>query len=287
MATRFNSSLVHSATLFLGSVGQRLWLILFTLAALFLLIWQLVMPQTSAHIRAKTLDIVTPVITVFSAPVRYTRSSIESVKSNRALRSELSRLKAEIEELRYWRGAALSVENQNDQLREILGVTDSWQYNYKTVRLIADQGTAYAQSAIIGYGRARGAQVGQALMSHQGLLGRLVDIGEHSSRVMLINDVSSRVPVYIQRLQKGAILIGNNQDKLELKALTQSLRLVLQKGDKLFTSGQGDIYPPGLPVGVIEDINESGIYVRPYANWRDLNYIQVIEYRKPKWLFDE
>ena len=80
------------------------------------------------------------------------------------------------------------------------------------------------------------------------MIGRIVEIGRNASRVLLTTDINSQIPVYFENSLHRAILVGKNSDLLELKFLKK--RVYLQDEERLMTSGEGGIFPRGIPVGL-------------------------------------
>ena len=90
---------------------------------------------------------------------------------------------------------------------------------------------------------------GQAVVTGEGLAGRIAEVGDNSARVLFVTDVNSRLPVLIERTRERAILAGDNSALLRL-TLLQSVQGV-QRGDRIVTSGHGGSFPVGIPVGEV------------------------------------
>lgn len=144
------------------------------------------------------------------------------------------------------------------------------------------------QALTINRGSQRGLQVGQAVVAMGGLVGRVVEVGKHQSKVVLLNDLRSVVDVVAQKTRARGSLVGRQQ-RFQLGRnywLTQGeyfdAKSELQSGELLLTSGQDGLFPKGIPVGVIEDIKQdrAGLFwqaeVRPYVELDKLETVLVL-----------
>src|SRR3546814_19915720 len=102
---------------------------------------------------------------------------------------------------------------------------------------------------MINLGAANGIEDGQAVLGRRGLLGRIVQTGDHSARILLITDLNARIPVMVESSRRRAILGGDNTEQPELLFLPRDSEVAV--GDRSITSGPGGLVPPGLPVGVV------------------------------------
>ena len=115
-------------------------------------------------------------------------------------------------------------------------------------KVISNSGGSYVKTITINVGSNDGVRVGNPVLNNWGMIGRIVEIGRNSSRVLLTTDINSQIPVYFENSLHKAILVGKNSDLLELKFLKK--RVYLQDEERLMTSGEGGILPRGIPVGL-------------------------------------
>jgi rod shape-determining protein MreC len=130
--------------------------------------------------------------------------------------------------------------------------------------------------ALLNVGRKAGVASGQAVVTGEGLAGRIAEVGEHSARVLFVTDVNSRLPVLIERTRERAILAGDNSPQLRL-TLLQSVAGV-QRGDRIVTSGHGGSFPVGIPIGEVVETGEGSVRVRPFADFSRLEFVRVVDY---------
>ena len=116
--------------------------------------------------------------------------------------------------------------------------------------------------------RIRVPRAGQAAIAEGGLIGRLTEVGSHAARVLLITDLNSRIPVVIPTSRTSAVLAGDNSDRPRLVFASEPKSIKI--GDRVVTSGDGGVFPPGLPVGMVGSLDQGGARVEPYAELSQL-----------------
>lgn len=234
-------------------------------------------PQFSQSIRYGITDIVVPVMNALTKPLDAIGSGVEWVEGWASLHAENAMLRQENARLLQWQAAARELDAENHALRELLRVTPAASSSYITSRIVGDTGGAYGRSALVYAGTTDGVAEGQAVISDDGLVGRVIDAGANSSRVLLVTDTSSRVPVMGETSRERAILAGNNTDTPTLLYLPDDSKL--EPGERLVTSGDGGIIPPGLPVGIVSDIpgGNTPVPVLLFSNWYRVEYVSVVQ----------
>jgi len=137
-------------------------------------------------------------------------------------------------------------------------------------------GGAYAHSVMISAGSRDGVAKGQAVISDEGLIGRVAEAGYQASRVLLITDINSRVPVVVENSRDRAFLSGDNTNRPLLTFLTADAAVA--PGDRILTSGHGGAFPPGIPIGVVSSVSENAVRVAPMFRRHQLEYLRVADY---------
>ena len=161
-------------------------------------------------------------------------------------------------------------------MRGLLKVVPESGVSYVTARLIGNSGGGYMRTAMVNAGAEQGAARGQAAIAEGGLIGRLTEIGSRAARVLLITDLNSRIPVVIPASRTSAVLAGDNSDRPRLVFASEPKAIRI--GDRVVTSGEGGVFPPGLPVGVVAAIDPGGARVEPYAELSQLDYVLLVDY---------
>ena len=161
-------------------------------------------------------------------------------------------------------------------MRGLLKVVPENGVSYVTARLIGNSGGGYVRTAMVNAGADQGAARGQAAIAEGGLIGRLTEIGSRAARVLLITDLNSRIPVVIPASRTSAVLAGDNSDRPRLVFASEPKAIKI--GDRVVTSGDGGVFPPGLPVGVVAALDQGGARVEPYAELSQLDYVLLVDY---------
>jgi rod shape-determining protein MreC len=219
---------------------------------------------------------VSPVLETIARPVAYANRAIADLREFASLREENARLREENARLLAWQTAARRLENENEGLRSLARFREGPEASFITARLVGDSVSAYMRGALLNVGRRVGVAPGQAVVTGEGLAGRIAEVGENSSRVLFVTDVNSRLPVLVERTRERAILAGDNSPRLRL-ALLQSIAGV-QNGDRIVTSGHGGSFPVGIPVGEVVETSEGTVRVRPFTDFSRLEFVRVVDY---------
>ncbi|MBI1405183.1 MAG: rod shape-determining protein MreC [Caulobacter sp.] len=194
-----------------------------------------------------TDTVVTPVGDVLSAPGRWISGGFDVVGSYWNAAGENRRLKAELQEARRAEDRATALGLENARLRAMLNVRTEPPMPMVTARVVFDGRGPYRRAQLANAGTDKGVAIGYPAISERGVIGRVVGVSGNASRILLLKDVSSRTPVMIARTNARAILTGDGGDNPRLDNLRGAEPV--KAGDRILTSGDGGVYPGGLPVG--------------------------------------
>ncbi|MGR3490605.1 MAG: rod shape-determining protein MreC, partial [Shimia sp.] len=118
---------------------------------------------------------------------------------------------------------------------------------------------------------------GWATMDGLGLVGRVSGVGRETSRVILLTDTSSRIPITIQPSGQRALVVGDNTLRPPIELLEN--REEVRPGDRVFTSGDGDVFPAGLLVGEVVQDTDRRLRIRLVADYERMRFLRVIRSR--------
>ncbi|WP_411287127.1 rod shape-determining protein MreC [Phenylobacterium sp.] len=183
-----------------------------------------------------------------SAPGRWTGAGVVSIRGYFFAVSENRRLKTELKEMRQWRDVAIALRDTNDRYRTLLGLRTDPPIPMVAARVVTDSRGPFANARIANAGREKGVKVGNPVMSESGLVGRVTGVTDGVSRVLLLTDIASRTPVMVDRTNARAILTGDGGPNPRLEYMRG--QAPVKTGDKVLTSGDGGVFPRGLPVGM-------------------------------------
>ncbi len=236
-------------------------------------------PALVSSWRTALTDGLSPVLSLLASPGQAVISVSESVTGHFALRAENLHLRSENRGLKAWYHRASEVEAENRRLRELLHFAPPPEARFVTAKVFAVPGSGFMDSALISAGMRDGVLAGQAVLSGDGLVGRVLEVGASTSRILLLSDMSSRMPVILEDSRQRAILAGGRSGELALIHLRPDVRLTV--GERVVSSDSGGLFPPGLPVGVVSAVDPQGsaAMVTPYADLTRLDVVQVVDFR--------
>ena len=162
-------------------------------------------------------------------------------------------LREKVEESSLYRLKSEKLEIENNILKQELSLLPSALEDYILVKVTADTQTHYNKSIIINAGMNMNIRKGDAALTYKGLIGSVIEVYEKYSRVLLISDINSRIPVRVGEKNIKAIITGNNTDKIELLYLKDNV--VFKENDLVYTSGDGGYFNSGIPIGIIKKEN--------------------------------
>jgi rod shape-determining protein MreC len=228
------------------------------------------------RIRVVFADVASPVLGIVSQPVAAVDQLVDRVQGAFVLSSENAQLRQDNARLMQWQQVAQGLTVENARLRELLNLAPDPTVSFVSTRVIANSGGSFVRSVLIDGGSREGVVRGQAAMTGAGLVGRVTEVGDRAARVLLITDLNSRVPVAVDGSRERAVLAGDNSDRPRLLYLPA--RSTVKVGDRLVSSGNGGIFPPGLPVGEVAAIEDGIVRVEPYAELSRLDYLRIVNY---------
>lgn len=235
-------------------------------------------PEFSKRLRSTSTDALISVMDVLSRPVASAENFASWWQGLVHIRAENFALKEENMQLKRWQQMALDLEAENKALRKFAGSVPDPKWSFITARVVGDARGAYRHTFLIHAGRKEGVAVGQAVINDQGLIGRVIEAGEYSARILLLTDWHSRIPVRGENSRERAILSGDANGLPALMYLPDHPKLAT--GERLVTSGDGDM-PAGIPVGVIERIDQDEASVKPWVQWDEVEFVSIIQSPKP------
>jgi rod shape-determining protein MreC len=266
----------------LKTVVQRFAFVLLAGAALTIMILSRAEPRLVENMRGTVNDAAAPILEFFSHPTASFASLVEDADAILAVHETNGRLEQENAALLKWQAAAEQMARENAELRRLLHVVPDPEASFVTARVISDSGGPFVRTVLLNAGESDRVRKGQAVMASEGLIGRVVSAGRHSARVLLLTDLNSRVPVVVESSRERAVLAGDNTAHPRLEFLAVDARVAV--GDRIVTSGQGGLFPPGLDVGVVSVVGEERALVQPYVDWDRLEMVSVLDYTLPGFL---
>ena len=143
----------------------------------------------------------------------------------------------------------------------------------KNAKVIIDKNSPFLKSVIINKGSREKIKKGMAVLSGNNFIGRIVEVNFFSSRVLLITDLNSKIPVVIEPKGYQAILSGKTSGDPALEYLPKNHSIEI--GNVVYTSGKDGIFFPGIPIGETKLLEEK-IFVSLYSDIHQLSFVNVV-----------
>ena len=222
-------------------------------------------------------DLSSPIISSFSNQTKIIGNSFNYLSNTASLKEENKNLYLENMKLKKYEILSNMYESENLLLKNQLNLVPQNIPNFITARAISAPGNIFAHSLLINSGRSVGIEKGNAVMFNGMFIGQIVSVGNNSSRVLLISDVNSMIPVVVSNNRIPSILIGENLILPSLKFLPNNVKL--NQGSIVQTSGHGGLLPAGLPIGTVVNHSSEKNYVKPLIDLNLIDYLQVLLWR--------
>ncbi|MBD3680216.1 MAG: rod shape-determining protein MreC [Rhodobacteraceae bacterium] len=246
-------------------------LVLFLLAIF--LLWRIDSPRVE-RLRNSLVDRVVPSFDWALVPVTKVADMVEDFQSYTRIYEQNQELRRELQQMKAWREAALQLEQKNAKLLDLNNVRLDPKLTYVTGVVMADSGSPFRQSVLLNVGRRDGIVDGWATTDGLGLVGRISGVGQNTSRVILLTDTNSRIPVTIQPSGQRAILSGDNtaQPPLDFVETPEQIR----PDDRIISSGDGGVFPAGVLVGQVVRDPQGRFRARLSADYERLDFLRVL-----------
>ena len=245
------------------------------LLGLFLL-WRIDNPRIE-RLRMEITDRVIPNFSAVTAPVTSAANILRSARSYTRIYQQNQELRRELQQMKAWKEAALQREQENARLLDLNNVRLDPKFTKITGVVLADSGSPFRQTVLLNVGRRDGIVDGWAAIDGIGLVGRIAGVGGRTSRVILLTDTSSRIAVSIESNGQRAMIVGDNTSRPPLEFLED--RETVRPGDRVVTSGDGGVFPPGLLVGQVTQTQSGRLRVRLAADMQRLEFLRVVRHQ--------
>ena len=268
-------------SLFMHLSNIRLLAKKFALVLLFLSAFVLMLVnKTDTAIIEKTssfaTDVVSPVIDLLVIPARAVADVYDYLKELKQIHQENKELRQENRKLLQAKDRAQALEIENRILSRLLNYVTPPEAKFITARVIAEEGDAFSHSLIAYTGEAKGVHKGQVVLSNRGVVGRIEQVGKLYSKIILITDINSKIPVMVERTRVRGILTGDNTPTPKMVFIPLEAELTV--GDRIVTSGVAGVFPAGLPIGKISSIEKNNVKIKTFTNLERLEYVKIVDY---------
>jgi rod shape-determining protein MreC len=243
------------------------------------LLWRIDNPRAE-RIRSNIVDAVVPNMEWAMVPVTRLSRLVQDFQGYARVYEQNQELRRELQQMKAWREAALQLEQENARLLDLNKVRLSPELTFVTGVVLTDSGSPFRRSVLLNIGANDGIRDGWAAVDGLGVVGRISGVGDSTSRVILVTDPVSRIPVTIQPSGKQAILTGDTTSAPLIEFLERTTEV--RPGDRVVTSGDGGVFPPDLLVGQVAQGPDRRWRVRLSADAERLEFLRVLRARATK-----
>jgi rod shape-determining protein MreC len=244
------------------------------LVALLLVVAAIADPRGFSALRGIALDVTSPVtsggrsvVDFFTGSADATSNYFNAAAQNAELKRQLAASRARVIEAR-------AIEFDNRRLKALLKLTQEVTDEVVTTRVVGSTFDPSKRLGTLFAGHTSGVRSGQPVRAPEGLIGRVLESGAFASRVLLLTDGASNVPVQLVRDGTPALAVGRGDGTLELKTIEVGEN-PFKRGDIVVTSGVGGIYPPRIPVAIVTAVARDLTIARPLADPARADYAIV------------
>lgn len=228
--------------------------------------------------RSGATDVVAPAAEAAAASRSESRGIWDALQGYFTYGVRVSRNEQELALARVKLVEATALKDENRRLKALLDLKDVDPKPVVVARLIGSTSTSTRRFALLGAGRQQGVAVGMPVRSPLGLVGRVLETGDRTARVLLITDTESVVPVRRASDSVPAFATGRGDGTIQLRLINIGTN-PLKIGDAFVTSGSGGLYWPGTAIAVVTRLTRDGAIARALSDPGMAEFVQV----QPLW----
>ncbi|MFL6845816.1 MAG: rod shape-determining protein MreC [Allosphingosinicella sp.] len=250
------------------------------LFAVMLLLIAVVDPTGFNALKGVALDLTRPFTSAGRSVSNFVGGIGDSVGDYVRAGSQNAQLRRQLDATRRRLIEARAVEMENRRLRALLKLTQDGEDEVAVAQVVGSSFASARRLATLSAGASSGIRPGQPVRSADGLIGQVIETGRWASRVLLVSDGASNVPVRLVRDGTPAIASGHGDGTIDLKTLEVG-RNPFRRGDVLVTSGVGGIFPPDVPVAVVVAVKGDRTVAKPLADPANVDHAVVLNVYQP------
>ncbi len=218
----------------------------------------------------------TPIVNIFSYPFKTVYTLILDFQELVDAKKQNVTLRKENQELRKILVNTIYIKNENKELKEILKFVVPKSTNYMTVQIVGRSYGLFNHNFTVKHPDDASIKTGSIVVYKKSVVGRVVQTFAGKSRVMLLTDAKSRIPVVSADSRARGILTGYNSSEMEIRYLSKNHGIT--QGELVFTSSDGDQIPPGILAGVVTKVELDRVFVKLAENINNIDYLTILQY---------
>ena len=226
---------------------------------------------------------------IVSVPENFVISSYQTIRDHFYLYSTYENLKKDYESLKATKLNTDFLKSENEALKSKINDV-STQSSELLAKVIIDKKSPFLRSVIVNRGSKDNVILGMAVLDEKFLVGKVVEVNYSTSRVLLLSDLNSKIPVSIEPNGVQSILSGSGSSFGEIQYIKENYEL--ENDSEIFTSGSGGIFRSGIPIGKTiadENIGFDTIKVKFHSDFSQLRLVKIVSFEEVKqndWNFE-
>ena len=271
--SREDVSIVIRSSFLKKGAQQKFSLFALTIISIILIFLETIESKPLNYVRSIAKDFVYRSSTIISSPTKGFGFIIDSIQEHIDIFNKYEKLKEENTQLKEQIYDPNFLKFENKQLRKLLDDQIESPVNLVSSRVMLDKQSPYLNSFIINSGSNKEIKKGMAVLDKKNFIGRIVDVNFFSSRILLVTDLNSKIPVLIEPEGYHAILSGDGKERPVLEFLPENN--TVEAGNTVYTSGKEGIFAPGIPIGKVIE-GDNNLVVSLFSDLSQITFVNVV-----------
>lgn len=232
-------------------------------------------PESIEPARVEVADSLNPLSRYFNYFIKYVTTvfkEVDYIINSNSYNVRYKKLKNENFKLKL---SLYLKDEENKRLKKVLNYIPEKKKSFYTARIISRNPGPYVRAAFIESDKIEELKDDLIVINDDGLVGQIDNVSADVASVILLTDSRSNIPVKSRNSGKRAILVGNGTTNPELDFILSTKKLIV--GEEILTSGDGGYFPPDIPVGYIEKIENERVIIETYVDWASLDYVYILK----------
>ena len=252
---------------------QRFSLIFLIFLSLIFLILGRIDFKAINYVKISIKEIVYRSSFVVSVPENYLKKTYQAIQSHFVIYDDYFEMKSEIKELKQQKTLDKFVVQENERLKKII---DDYleESEVQVAKIIIDKDSPFLRSLIVNKGSKNNIKLGMAVLDGSYLIGKVIEVNYLTSRILLLSDLNSKIPVIIEPGSFQSILSGTGRNHGIIQYFKESYSI--EEGNTVYTSGAGGLFKAGIPIGRIKknELNEEN-KVEFLSDFSQLRFVKI------------
>ena len=214
---------------------------------------------------------------ITSIPENYILKSYLRISDHLTLYEKLKRNESILRNLKEEKLSIDFLKQENKRLRKLIDESIKSEDIY--AKVLVDNDSPYLKSIILNKGSKDNVKIGMAIVDESYLVGKVIEVNFSNSRALLLSDLNSKIPVLLEPFDMHAVLSGTGQNYGKIEYTKEEYQNLMEGDVIVYTSGQGGLFKPGLPVGKLKYEEGENNFIEFFSDFRQLDYVKIISYK--------